>query len=362
MYAQRHAHEPSPFSTIPLPPSSSRIVKRSSLVNAASGPSGSASSLGAGISPTLPTSVGGDIGPSTSLAYNATGDQFPGTGQARAQSSMERRKAHRAYTQKSRNKVNARFEALLDALPTPPPRLNPRSKAEILEYATETVIQLVKQNQKLELSVALSSTPQLETWLVDQTQHARTMREVCHPVMHLFTIGLGWRGAEAWIMDQRTPRSQAALGQAWTFIPPYGREDDGRVSELSTFLDSAKGSLYDTCSAEALAVVYRSGKPAWLSCEYKTFIGFDESGFSAERTRMAPTYGISDVLFVPLILYNHVQMVVNFYNMRSRTPSGIPALQSHADPKSAIRVATEVVGIIARKFSSLPGVSEFAEK
>lgn len=293
--------------------------------------------------------------------------QSPSQRTAAAQSSLERRKAHRAYTQKSRNKVNSRFEALLDALPTPPPRLNPRSKAEILEYATETVIRLVSQNNKLELSLALSSTPHLEAWLTDQTQHARTVREVCQPIMRLFTIGLEWKGAEAWAIDSRAPMNTAALGQAWTFVPPPTgrsafREDDTRTSELTTFLESAKGTYYTTTCNEALAVVYRTGKPAWLSCEYRTHIGFEEGQLATDRTRMAMTYGISDVLFVPLILYNHVQIVVNFYNMRSRSPSGNPSLQPQTDPKSAIKVATEAIAIIARRFCSLPGVSEFADK
>lgn len=91
-------------------------------------------------------------------------------------------------------------------------------------------------------------------------------------------------------------------------------------------------------------------------------MGFEEGEFATERMRLAMTYGISDVLFVPLILYNHVQIVVNFYNMRSRTPAGNPALQPQTDPKSAIKVATEAIAIIARRFCSLPGVREFAEK
>lgn len=283
------------------------------------------------------------------------------------QSSLERRKAHRAYTQKSRNKVNSRFEALLDALPTPPPRLNPRSKAEILEYATETVIRLVSQNNKLELHLALSSSPQLEAWLTDQTQSARTVREVCQPIMRLFTIGLEWKGAEVWAIDSRAPMNTAALGQAWTFVPPPSgrrpsREEEAKISELGGFLDSGKGAYYSTTSNEALAVVYRTGKPAWLSCEYKTQVGFEEQEFNTDRTRLAQSYGISDVLFVPLILYNHVQIVVTFYNMRSRSPSGNPALHPQIDPKSSIKVASEAIGIIARRFCALPGVSEFAEQ
>lgn len=328
----------SAYASIPLPASSSRITKRTSRA---------------------PEGLEQSSSPSA---------QSPSQRATAGQSSLERRKAHRAYTQKSRNKVNSRFEALLDALPTPPPRLNPRSKAEILEYATETVIRLVSQNNKLELSLALSSTPHLEAWLTDQTQHARTVREVCQPIMRLFTIGLEWKGAEAWAIDSRAPMNQAALGQAWTFVPPptgrsaFRDDDNNRISELTTFLDSAKGTYYETASNEALAVVYRTGKPAWLSCEYKTFIGFDDSDFATDRTRMALTYGISDALFVPLILYNHVQIVVNFYNMRSRSPSGNPSLQPQTDPKSAIKVATEAIAIIARRFCSLPGVSEFADK
>lgn len=283
------------------------------------------------------------------------------------QSSLERRKAHRAYTQKSRNKVNSRFEALLDALPTPPPRLNPRSKAEILEYATETVIRLVSQNNKLELHLALSSSPQLEAWLTDQTQSARTVREVCQPIMRLFTIGLEWKGAEVWAIDSRAPMSAASLGQAWTFVPPPSgrgpsREEEAKMSELTAFLDSGKGNYYTTTSNEALAVVYRTGKPAWLSCEYKAQIGFEDQEFTSDRTRMAQTFGISDALFVPLILYNHVQIVVTFYNMRPRGPTGNSGLQPQIDPKSSIKVATEAIGIIARRFCSLPGVSEFAEQ
>lgn len=159
----------------------------------------------------------------------------------------------------------------------------------------------------------------------------------------------------------------AALGQAWTFLPPPSgrsafRDDESRSSELTTFLESAKGSYYTTTCNEALAVVYRTAKPAWLSCEYRTHIGFDETPLATERTRMAMSYGVSDVLFVPLILYNHVQIVVNFYNMRSRSPSGNPSLQPQTDPKSAIKVATEAIAIIARRFCTLPGVSEFAEK
>lgn len=288
-------------------------------------------------------------------------------GQSPGQSSLERRKAHRAYTQKSRKKVNSRFEALLDALPTPPPRLNPRSKAEILEYATETVIRLVSQNNKLELHLALSSSPQLEAWLTDHTQTARTVREVCQPIMRLFTIGLEWKGAEVWAIDSRAPMTTASLGQAWTFVPPPSgrrpsREDEARISELGAFLDSGKGDYYTTTSNEALAIVYRTGKPAWFSCEYKAQIGFDDQEMSNERTRLAQSYGISDVLFVPLILYNHVQIVVNFYNMRSRTTTPNPALQAQIDPKASIKVASEAINIIARRFCSLPGVSEFAEQ
>lgn len=312
-----------------------------------------------------------DNSPSPSLQSPATPRGLSGLSPATprglsGQSSLERRKAHRAYTQKSRNKVNSRFEALLDALPTPPPRLNPRSKAEILEYATETVIRLVSQNNKLELHLALSSSPQLEAWLTDQTQSARTVKEVCHPIMRLFTIGLEWKGAEVWAIDSRAPTNTPSLGQAWTFVPPPSgrgpsREEEAKISELGGFLDSGKGVYYSTTSNEALAVVYRSGKPAWLSCEYKAQFGFEEQEYTSERTRLAQSYGISDVLFVPLILYNHVQTVVTFYNMRSRSPTGNPGLQPQIDPKSSIKVATEAIGIIARRFCNLPGVSEVAD-
>lgn len=134
------------------------------------------------------------------------------------------------------------------------------------------------------------------------------------------------------------------------------------MSELGAFLDSGKGNYYTTTSNEALAVVYRTGKPAWLSCEYKAQIGFEDQEFTSDRTRMAQTFGISDALFVPLILYNHVQIVVTFYNMRPRGPTGNSGLQPQIDPKSSIKVATEAIGIIARRFCSLPGVSEFAEQ
>ena len=159
----------------------------------------------------------------------------------------------------------------------------------------------------------------------------------------------------------------ASLGQAWTFVPPPSgrrpsREEEARMTELTSFLDSGKGTYYTTTSNEALAVVYRTGKPAWLSCEYKAQVGFDDQEYTTERTRLGQSYGISDVLFVPLILYNHVQIVVNFYNMKSRSPSGNPTLQPQIDPKSSIKVATEAINIIARRFCSLPGVSEFAEQ
>lgn len=330
---ERKPQEPMFYQNLPVAGSSSRVTKR-----------GSRSDIH-------------DNSPSPSL-------QSPTSRGLTGQSSLERRKAHRAYTQKSRNKVNSRFEALLDALPTPPPRLNPRSKAEILEYATETVIRLVSQNNKLELHLALSSSPQLEAWLTDQTQSARTVREVCQPIMRLFTIGLEWKGAEVWAIDSRAPMNTASLGQAWTFVPPPSgrgpsREEETKMTELTGFLDSGKGQYYTTTSNEALAVVYRTGKPAWLSCEYKASVGFEEQEFATDRTRLAQSYGISDVLFVPLILYNHVQIVVTFYNMRSRGPSQNPTLQPQIDPKSSIKVASEAIAIVARRFCSLPGVSEF---
>lgn len=283
------------------------------------------------------------------------------------QSNQERRKAHRAYTQKSRNKVNSRFEALLDALPTPPPRLNPRSKAEILEYATETVIRLVSQNNKLELHLALSSSPQLEAWLIDQTQGCRTVREVCQPIQRLFTIGLEWKGAEVWAIEARAPLNTAALGQAWTFVPPPSgrgpsREEETKMTDLTSYLDSGKGQYYTTTCNETVAVVYRSGKPAWLSCEYNASVGFENQDFTTNRTRSAASFGISDVLFVPMILYNHVQVVAAFYNMRSQSPTQNPSLQPQIDPKASMRVASEAIAIIARRFCTLPGVSEFHEQ
>lgn len=292
----------------------------------------------------------------------------PARRQTTTQSSLERRKAHRAYTQKSRNKVNSRFESLLDALPAPPPRLNPRSKAEILEYATETVIRLVTQNNKLELSLALSSTPHLDAWLSEQTQAVRTVREVCHPVMRLFTTGLDWKGCEAWAVDAEAPVDRASLAQAWTYLPPPtpGRIDqqEGQptTSDLNAFLETGKETYYETTCDEGIAVAYRSAKPGWVSCEYKNFMGFDQTQFSMDRTRLALNYGISDALMVPLVLYNHVQIVLVFYNMRPRSPTGNPAIQPHTDPKSAIKVATETMAILARRFSSLPGVTEFTER
>lgn len=82
------------------------------------------------------------------------------------------------------------------------------------------MLRLRARNNKLELSLALSSTPQLEAWLTEQTAHARTVHEVCQPIMRLFTIGLDWKGAEAWAVDSRAPMNPGALGQAWTYIPP----------------------------------------------------------------------------------------------------------------------------------------------
>lgn len=167
--------------------------------------------------------------------------------------------------------MNARFEALMRALPPPPPRINPRSKAEILEYATDAVLELTAQNKLLGMKLALSSPPDLEAWLMRQMQNARTVRDVCQPILQLLAGGLNWSGAEVWAIDSRAPKGSNALGQAWTYIPadPKGHvthREHTRKLNLGAFLSSGQGTFFLVDSNESIAVAYRSGKPAWLSC------------------------------------------------------------------------------------------------
>jgi hypothetical protein len=267
---------------------------------------------------------------------------------------MARLKAHRAYTQKSREKVNVRFNALMEALPPPPPRVNPRSKAEILQYSVQQVLSLRQRNTHLEMRLALTSEAELAAWIHEKTQDATTIREVTQPVLELFCVGLGWEACDVWAIDARAPRDRPALGQAWTFMPPQmnmdSDQDQIKAASLEAFLISGRAMYFTINDTEAISTSYASGSPMWLDCRNPSMrYGLHAASATCDRSRLATQHGIADMLIVPLQLYNQVQVVAAFYTTSQQRSSS--ASITAFDPASIVRKTENVISVLAKKFT-----------
>jgi hypothetical protein len=267
---------------------------------------------------------------------------------------IARLKAHRAYTQKSREKVNVRFNALMEALPPPPPRVNPRSKAEILQYSVQQVLFLRQRNTQLEMRLALTSEAELSQWIHEKTKDATTIREVTQPILELFCVGLGWEACDVWAIDARAPRDRPALGQAWTFIPPQmnmdSDQDQIKAASLEAFLMSGRAMYFTITDTEAISTSYATGSPMWLDCRNPSIrYGRHAASATCERSRLATQHGISDMLIVPLQLYNQVQIVAAFYttNRQRNSSASVDAF----DPASIVRKTETVIALLAKKFT-----------
>lgn len=283
---------------------------------------------------------------------------------------IARRAAHRGYTQKSREKVNARFNELLAVLPPlPSNHAIPRSKAGILDYAIEHAQLLRSSVAALEIKVALSSPEELATWFSKYTAGACTIREVAQPILDLFCIGMGWTGAEGWALDA-DGASASYFKQAWTHLPSsdsleyrrQGRRNEAealskyelaaarneqseRNSLLESFFATGSNLLIPASRSSCMSIVQSSGEPSYISAPVQSAAQnpsdqlLSRITFAANGTLKCAAARVSAVLTVPLCMYGRVQMVLMFYGTEPMKYDTHQDMYSAAAENTAKRIA-----------------------
>lgn len=311
--------------------------------------------------------------PSSGQAPDQGDSSLPsGAPQEDSNADTARRAAHRGYTQKSRQKVNALYNELLTVLPPlPPNHATPRSKAGILDYAIEHAQLLRSSMIALEMKVALSTPEELGLWFSSYTAGACTIREVAQPILDLFCIGMGWSGAEGWSLDSDSSSSMAFFKQSWTHIPSsesleYRRqgqrngtevlskyelaaarnEQGERDSLLESFFTTGSNLLIPASRASFLSAVQSSGSPSYITAPVQSAAQNPSDQLLARIT--LATNGnlkcaaarVSTIFTVPLCMYGRVQMLLVFYGTEPmKYDNTLDDMYSGAAEETARRIA-----------------------
>ncbi|KAK1867485.1 hypothetical protein I4F81_009992 [Pyropia yezoensis] len=202
---------------------------------------------------------------------------------------LTRLENHRAYTKRSRAKVNDRFKLLAQVLPRPPPTVNVRSKAEVLDYTIEVILRALARNRRLEVSLALTSGPLMDAFVAEGTAAARCITDVTEWLFHFMVEAFGFLAAE-------TVLTRSAVHLA-----------DGCPPGVRAYLTAAPAGLPP---GDVVAQAAASGTAQWVKVA-------DESYTRAARGAVAA--GVTGCVAMPLVVHGGVVAVLALADVAERS-------------------------------------------
>lgn len=265
------------------------------------------------------------------------GDQAPH--HQKRQNSKQHRNNVKSHTRKCREKVNEKFDRLLEALPDPPPGEEVKHKAQILDYTIRVFRELITKRASLRTEIALSSHDALEHWIASTLADASKSVPAGTPVpilallegfANLYCIKKNWKYGEMWVVNNGNPPQLSLDATVFNCV------DHATSAALIEFSEETK-RLCPTTTSQTGGLVSRtfaSQRPEWLPD-----VCTDSSAFT--RAPLAERCKLDTALAVPVLLRpGRVAAVLLFADVKERTYS-----------TSDIGFVSEYANIIGKKYA-----------
>lgn len=112
---------------------------------------------------------------------------------------------HNSHTRKSREKLNDKFERLVDILPKTSEDFELKHKAQILDHTLVTLERLLEENKSLEMELALISRENVIKWVESIVSAAKSEEETFLPLLELLCMKAGGMIGELWKVSDTAP-------------------------------------------------------------------------------------------------------------------------------------------------------------
>lgn len=194
-----------------------------------------------------------------------------------------RSSAVKSHTRRCREKVNEKFERLLEALPPPPNGVEVKHKAQILEYTIRVFRHYIARRAALNIDIALASPAALARWAA--ARGSQTLHSLLDDFSALYARKHHWPYVETWtgsplslataqVCDDKSPAAEQ--------LRVFG----ARARELAPHSPQAPLGLIQRAAA--------AQRPEWLPAPRGDPFAFARAGLAAQA-------GLEVALAVPVI-------------------------------------------------------------
>ncbi|KAI0565919.1 GAF-like protein [Gracilaria domingensis] len=212
-----------------------------------------------------------------------------------------------SHTRRCRAKVNNNFDRLLEVLPNPPPGVEVKHKAQILQYAIDFYRHVSCKNRQLEMKLALRSPAEMYRWVQSVVSATPNLKDALKSFMAMICITKNWKYAELWAPQTRGGSSSVALRYVTGALPPtVGGEE---LQRLRTYRGHSRKYKFPPRTGVP-GRVFLTMRPEWLPL-LNDPIAFPRAPH-AVRNNVEVTFA------VPVIVNGAVQMIVEFYDTERR--------------------------------------------
>lgn len=240
-----------------------------------------------------------------------------------------------SHTKLCRDRLNNMFDRLKHTLPPPPPGVEVKHKAQVLDYAIMVFKGMVERTAQLEVELAVSSNKATMEWISKLVQQTETFPEAAKRVMRLFIVRRGWLHAELWTSSKRPSNKMSTSS---TFCDMSNNNNNNNTATNNT--DNDGGVLLSFCDAvgndnappaahEALSMFSQESKAfhfranegvqgrVWSSMRPEWVTGLSDIRYF-RRTELARKYGLKVCLAVPITITGKIEGIMCFYDVRHR--------------------------------------------
>eukprot|EP00737_Agarophyton_chilense_P002695 gb/GEZJ01003092.1/.p1 GENE.gb/GEZJ01003092.1/~~gb/GEZJ01003092.1/.p1 ORF type:complete len:591 (-),score=95.05 gb/GEZJ01003092.1/:1232-2833(-) len=220
----------------------------------------------------------------------------------------------KSHTRRCREKVTRQFEHLLDVLPPPPPGVEVKHKAQILDYTINVFRSLLARRTSLQTHIALASSHSVLQWATsilashqsNPSPDLLSISTLLDPFMGFYCVKNSWTYAETWITSPES--THASLCSC-----VINTENPHLSASLNAFATSSK-ARYQPPSSVVTGIISRvrqTKRPEWL-----THLPRDESVF--DRANIAAKHNVTVALAVPVIAFDKCLAVILFADVNSK--------------------------------------------
>ena len=220
-------------------------------------------------------------------------------------SNKQERQGVKSHTRKCREKVNEKFNLLLEALPRPPAGVEVKHKAQILEYTIRVFKSLLQKRATLRMELALSSSKTLFEWARSTLHKPQTgirsnqwtelpsISSLLEQFILLYCRKQNWKYAEVWLEQHHGKRCFQLE------VTVVNCETEDSSAALIQFANESKRVCPVVSPQHGGGIVIRTSaacKPEWLPPQASV----DSTAFT--RAPLAASCGLQTMLAVPVML------------------------------------------------------------